>query len=58
MNRFIKEYAAHKIKQIKDNELTQDWYKNDTTLKIKRAVELYNQYMLSVDETMRIIANA
>ena len=56
--RFVREYANSKIKRIKENKLVQDWYKNDTALRINHAVELYYQWMLSADETMRIIADA
>ena len=56
--RFVREYANSKIRRIKENKLVQDWYKNDTTSRINRAVELYYQWMLSADEAMRIIADA
>lgn len=58
MNRFVKEYANSKIKLLKENELMQQVYKDEKINRIKRATELFYQYLLTVDETMRIISEA
>ena len=58
MARFVKEYANSKIKRIESNDLMQDKYKQESISKIRKAEKLFNQYMLSVDETMRIISES
>lgn len=58
MNRFVKEYANHKIKQLESNDLMQEIIKLESIARIKKAVELFYRYMLSVDETMRIISES
>ena len=58
MARFVKEYASDKIKRLESNDLMQDKYKQESISKIRKAEKLFNQYMLSVDETMRIISES
>jgi len=58
MARFVKEYANSKIKRVKENKLMQDKYKQETISRIEHAIKLFDQYMLSVDEVMRIIVES
>ena len=58
MNRFVKEYASDKIKRLESNDLMQDKYKQESISKIRKAEKLFNQCMLSADETMRIISES
>jgi len=55
MKRFIKEYAAYKVKEISQNELIQSVFKVEKIAKIEKILRLANNGMLTVDETIREI---
>jgi hypothetical protein len=57
MERFIKEYASHKIKDITNNELMKKELKNDTIDKINKVLKLRVRGLITIDETIKVILN-
>ena len=57
MERFIKEYANYKIKQIESNTLMQEEKKTEALKRLEKSVNARQKGLITVDETMHIIAN-
>lgn len=57
MERFIKEYANYQKKQIENNILMQEEKKMEALKSIEKAVNAREKGLITVDETMHIIAN-
>ena len=55
MERFIKEYAAHEIRNYKENTLMQQEFKDEKIAKITKALKVRENGLITVDETMKII---
>lgn len=53
--RFMKEYANFQIREINENDLIQEKYKTYAIKRIKRALELCEKGMVSVNGTMGLI---
>ena len=58
MERFIKEYANTKIKEINANKLMQIGYKKQTIEKINKALNLRSNYLITIDEAIKVILEA
>lgn len=53
--RFLKEFAAYQKKQILQNELMQEKYKEEKIKAIEKAISLADRGMATISETIKII---
>ena len=53
--RFLKEFAAYQKKQISQNELMQEKYKEEKIKSIEKAISLADRGMATISETIKII---
>lgn len=58
MERYIKEYANARIKELKDNQLMQSQYKYLIFDKIMKALELRAMGLITINETIKAILEA
>ena len=55
MERFIKEYANYKIKDINNNQIMIKEVKNEKIDKINKVLRLRKNGLITIDETIKII---
>lgn len=58
MERYIKEYAAARIKELKDNKLIQTKYEQPIIERIEKALKFRKAGHITPDEAIRIILEA
>lgn len=56
IERFIKEYANYKINDLKSNLLMRENFKMDKIERINKALILRENGLITIDESMKIIA--
>lgn len=58
MERYIKEYANDRIKEINNNKLIQDEFKKQTIEQIKKSIIYRERGLITINETIKLILDA
>ena len=58
IERFVKEYAAHVLREMRENEFIPAEMRERAEMDVKRAVHARERGIITVDETLRVIMAA